>query len=340
MDQFSAHLDRGWDLVNRGDFFGARLSAEKSLEIDSNSPEPYNLLGYIHAAQGDAEEALDNYRQALAIDETFFEAMLNAAEVLIHPLREFDAAVNMVDEALDLARGDDEVADALLLKFDAHMQRADREASARVAAIMPQGPFENAQLDYMVGRAKFEVDDLEGGEALLLSAVRRSPENGDARYYLGLVHEARGDRTSAIADFIKTRELDLRAPSPCWSLGPEQFEQRIRQAIQSLPEPVARTLQGALVIIGELPGIEVIADGVDPRAEVLIEEMSQEGEPPAVGRLFVYQRNIERAAAGPLNLEEEVVRCISQELLVLFPELSEQVEKFLGSGDTGTADPH
>lgn len=334
MDQFSAHLDRGWDLVNRGDLFGARLSAEKSLEIDSNSPEPYNLLGYIHAAEGDPEEALDNYRQALAIDDTFFEAMLNAAEVLIHPLREFEAAVSMVDEALYLARGDDEVADALLLKFDAHMQRADREASARVAAVMPQGPFENAQLDFMVGRAKFEVNDLENSEALLLSAVARSPENGDARYYLGLVREARGDRMAAIADFIKTRELDLRTPTPGWSLSPEQFEQRIRQAVQNLPEAVARILQGALVIIGDLPGIEVIVDGVDPRVEILIEEMSQEGEPSAVGRLFIYQRNIERVVAGPLNVEEEVVRCISQELVALFPELSSHVQQYLGAEDT------
>src|SRR4051812_47623066 len=32
MDQFTAHLDRGWDLVNRGDFAGALISAQKSLE--------------------------------------------------------------------------------------------------------------------------------------------------------------------------------------------------------------------------------------------------------------------------------------------------------------------
>src|SRR5262249_61572725 len=34
MDQFSAHLDRGWDLIHRGDLAGAQRSAEKSLELD------------------------------------------------------------------------------------------------------------------------------------------------------------------------------------------------------------------------------------------------------------------------------------------------------------------
>src|SRR5689334_8081131 len=80
MDQFTAHLDRGWDLVNRGDYPGALLSAQKSLELDPESPEAHNLIGYIHQAEGRSEDALEHFRQAIAIDETYVEAMLNAAE--------------------------------------------------------------------------------------------------------------------------------------------------------------------------------------------------------------------------------------------------------------------
>jgi tetratricopeptide (TPR) repeat protein len=126
MDQFTAHLDRGWDLVNRGDFAGALVSAQKSLELDADSPEAHNLLGYVHQAQGRADDALDHYRQAIAIDDTYVEAMLNAAEVMIHSLRDVENGLAMLDDALDLAEGDDEVADALLLKFDALMQQDDR----------------------------------------------------------------------------------------------------------------------------------------------------------------------------------------------------------------------
>ena len=68
MDQFSAHLDRGWDLVQRGDPRGAELSARRALEIDSQSPEAYNLLGYVAALQGEFEEAIEHYRQAIALD--------------------------------------------------------------------------------------------------------------------------------------------------------------------------------------------------------------------------------------------------------------------------------
>src|SRR5450432_2613697 len=96
MDQFTAHIDRGWDLVHRGDLRGAQLSAEKGLELDPQSPEAHNLLGYVKAAQGQPEDAIELYRQAIALDDTFVEAMLNAAEVLIHPLHDFDGAVGMV----------------------------------------------------------------------------------------------------------------------------------------------------------------------------------------------------------------------------------------------------
>ena len=62
MDQFSAHLDRGWDLVQRGDARGAELSARRALEIDGQSPEAYNLLGYVTALQGEFEDAIESYR--------------------------------------------------------------------------------------------------------------------------------------------------------------------------------------------------------------------------------------------------------------------------------------
>src|SRR3954454_15991723 len=140
MDQFSAHLDRGWDLVQRGGPRGAELSARRALEIDSQSPEAFNLLGYVCALKGEYEEAIDNYRQAIALDDTYLEAMLNAAEVYIHPLGEFDEAIEMCDQALDLAEVDEEIIDALLLKFDALLGKGDTEEAGNVMKRIPSGP--------------------------------------------------------------------------------------------------------------------------------------------------------------------------------------------------------
>jgi Flp pilus assembly protein TadD len=258
MDQFTAHLDRGWDLVNRGDFAGALVSAQKSLELDAESPEAHNLLGYVHQAQGRADDALDHYRQAIAIDDTYVEAMLNAAEVMIHSLRDVENGLAMLDEALDLAEGDDEVADALLLKFDALMQQEDRDGAAVVAKQLPEGPFENEQLDFLIGRARFESDDLDGAERHLTRAKQESAP-GDALYYYGLVREARGDARGATLAFC-ARARPIYPPAS--TLDAAAVGLRAPRAERG-PAPAVRlgqTIENSLVVVSDMPGPEVVAE--------------------------------------------------------------------------------
>lgn len=314
MDQFSAHLDRGWDLINRGDLAGAQRSAEKSLELDSESPEAHNLLGYVYAAQGDPDGALDHYRQAIALDDSFVEAMLNAAEVLIHPVHDFESAIDLVDEALEWAEGDDEVTDALLIKFDAHMHRGDQDAARKVLATVPEGPFESPRLDFLVGRAHFELGAVQDAKVRLQKAIEREPDSAEAHYYLGLVLDAEGDHTPATVAFLRCRELDSTAPRPSWSLSSSQFERHVRRAIEQLEAPQRDLLDGALVVVCDHPGAEVVADGVDPRAGVMLDAIGERDGKPVAGRAFIYQHNIERLCDGPAKLDEELLRCLQSEI--------------------------
>ncbi len=323
MDELSAHLDRGWDLVNRGDFLGAQTSAEKSLELDAKSPEVHNLLGYIQAAQGNIDEALSHYREAIALDDTFVEAILNAAELLIHPVRDFETAVDMVDEALDLAQNNDEIADALLLKFDAYMHQANLDAAVRVAAKLPEGPFENPHLEFLIGRAKFEAGDIVGAERMVRQSIASDADNADAHYYLGLIHENQGNSDAAIINFLKSRALDLKTRPVFWSLPEERFEKLVRNLIQGFREPIASLFDGTLVVISDMPGVEVITEGIDPRIGVLIEESTDQNHSPRVNRLFVYRRNLERIATTPFGIEDELKNYIEQEITALFPTLFE-----------------
>ncbi|MFI5309368.1 MAG: tetratricopeptide repeat protein [Polyangiales bacterium] len=322
MDQFSAHLDRGWDLVHRGDLTGARRSAEKSLELDSESAEAHNLLGYVSAAIGSPETALEHYKQAIALDDSFVEAMLNAAEVLIHPLHDFGAATGLIDEALEWAESDDEVADALLLKFDAHMHQGDQDAARQLLRTLPDGPFESARLDFLVGRACFEVGELDTAKPHLERAVQREPENPDARYYMGLLHDSRGDHDAATVELLRCRELDSGAPRPQWSWSQEHFERQLREAIERLDERRRSVLEGALVVVSDLPGAEVVADGVDPRAAVLLDALRDREAAPRAGRAFVYQRNVERACESPAKLDDELLRLLQAEIDATFPNAS------------------
>ena len=322
MDQFAAHLDRGWDLVARGDFAGALISAQKSLELDGQSPEAHNLIGYIFAAESRADEALEHYKLALEIDDTFVEAMLNAAEVLIYPLADFPAAIAMIDDALELVEVDDEIADAQLLKFDALLHAGNRDEAARLVKLLPEGPFENPSLEFLIGRAKFEVGLADDAAPHIKKAIERDPHNGEAHYYLGLILDQQKKPRDATVAFLHSRELDAHLAPVAWALAPEQFEKRVEAALHALTTEMRKALDDALVVVSELPGPEVVADGIDPRAPVLVEELSAEGEPPRAGRLFVYQRNIERITPGVDELEADMARAIEMELVQVFPALS------------------
>lgn len=328
MGQLSAHLDRGWDLVNKGDFSGAMLSAEKSLELDESSPEAHHLIGYIYQAEGRAEEALEHYRAAIELDEGFVDAILHAAEVLVHPMGELDEALVLVREALEWL-GDEEAdlkADVMLLEVDIHLFRGNKEAARKVVQSMPAGPFENVAIGLQVGRARFDVGDLEGAAPLIEAAVEAMPHNTDTQYYLALLREAQKDSPGALLAFLSSRELDLATPPPPWNLPPAQFEGRVKSALGKLTAELTTPIEGALVVITELPGAEVVAEGVDPRQPILLDDLSAPGAPPKVGRVFIYKRNIERVAAGLFQLDEEIARAIQAELRATFTELKPPAE--------------
>ncbi len=321
MDQFSAHLDRGWDLIQRGDTRGAEASARRALEMDPQSPEAYNLLGYVAALEGDASEAIESYRQAIALDETYLEAMLNAAEVYIHPLGEFDEAIEMCNQAVELAENDEELIDALLLKFDALLGKGDLGEAASVIARLPDEPYNNPNHLFLIGRAHYELGDIERAARLIEQATAKDPHHGEALYYLGLIRDERGDPAGATDAFLRCRQLDVELAPPAWSLPRELFGRTADRSVRSLDPVLSRYVRNAKLYVSDVPGMELVADGVDPRALVLLDGLSPpEGPPQTCARIFVYQRNIERLTGNTDRLEKEITAALEREITATFLE--------------------
>lgn len=319
MDQLSAHLDRAWDLVGRSDFPGAMSSAQKSLELNPGSPEVHNLMGYIRAQEGRAEDALSYFERAIELDDSFVEAMLNAAEVNIHPLHDWDEAIRLIDEALDWVGEVDEQADAMLLKVDALLGKGEHDEARKVALAVPEGPFENLATALALGRALYDVGELARAEPWLRQVLRAEPHNAEAHYLLGLSLVDRDLQAASIC-FLQTREADRReAIKPM--LTREQFERRVQAAMLKLSSTAARIVDGALVVIDDLPGVEVVADGTDPRIPVMLDDIENENGLARARRIFVYQLNVERRVDSPLEVDDEIARSIQGEIEHHFPNL-------------------
>ncbi len=317
MDEMSAHLDRGWELAMRGELAAARLSAEQCLGLDEESPEAHNLMGYVLAAEGRSEEALSHYERALELDETYLEVMLNAAEVLLTSLGRPEEALRVLRDALELCESEDERADTLLVTLDAAVQAGRLAEAEAIAAELPGGPFENPELDVQIGRVHMDLGDLDRASEHLQRALRAAPSDPDAHYFHGVVLLAKGEEEAALQALVRSRELDASAPRPPWGLPRERFEAMTAEALTRLPSELSARLDGAAVIVTDLPGVEVVVDGVDPRLPVLVDRVGADGR---VERLFVYQRNVERGAGSAMSVSEEIVRCLEEELRAFFED--------------------
>jgi len=141
-------------------------------------------------------------------------------------------------------------------------------------------------------------------------------------YYLAMTLDGLEQRDSATIEFLRCRELDLATPRAHWALSVSQFERRVRAAIEQLEPALRAVLDGALIVVVDVPGAEVVAEGVDPRAAVLLDARSSSESEARAGRAFVYQRNVERLCEEASMLEEELLEVLKAEIGATFPALA------------------
>jgi hypothetical protein len=73
------------------------------------------------------------------------------------------------------------------------------------------------------------------------------------------------------------------------------------------------------VYAAEVPGVEVVVDGVDPRALLLLDGINTEDKTlPLTARVFVYQRNVERLAGSIDLVEAEISAALEREITATF----------------------
>jgi len=312
-DGLGDFLDEGWEKVWQGDFAGAHQDAERTLELDPASPEAHNLMGYVLAAEGSLKRASAHYQKALDIDPTFGEALLNHADLLLS-MGESERALALLDDLLSITEESEEQVEALLMRIETLNRMGRHEEAAEACESLTTSEPESAELELAIGRVLFEVGSIELAQARLRRAIARGVASGDAEYFLGVIADTEGDVDAATLHFVRARELDSNAPVPAWTHPPRAFERVVQEAIRALPAPWAARLEGTLVICADLPGIELVADGLDPRTAVFADAISGEGSDIEVGRLFVYQRSVELMASSPEQVPGELEAALLHEL--------------------------
>ena len=305
-------VERAWDLLTAGDLEGA-LEAGQAASERLDSPEGQHVFGHVLTAVGRLEEALELHRAALELDPSYLDAMLSASDVLMR-LGRFDDAAEVVEEALELVETEDERADVLLLLIDATLGSGHMERARSLVASLPDGPLESPPLDFLMGRARFDVGDVEGAAMPIEQASKQLPHDAEVFYYLGLVREALGDLIGSAAAFLECRQLDMRAPRLPFSILPQRFEREVQSVLGELAPEQRSQLDGVLVLVDDLPGAEAVSEGLDPRLPALFDEVELD-DGIVLRRLFVYQRNVERLLPRSDEMSATLVTVLTEILM-------------------------
>ena len=335
MDELSAHLDRAWDLLQQGDVDGARRSADEAARIDAQAPEVPTLLGAIAAARGEVEEALAHFSRATELDPDFPDPLLHAAELHLFPLGDFDEAIRLCEEALELAEEEEEFLDALLLKAEAELRKGDDRASRETLVELPPVRLPEAQFHLRAGQLFLDLgsdEDLATAETHMRHALEMDPHMTDALHALGMVHEERGDVKKMVQAFLKVREADLKEAAPPWGVTRDRFEELAQEALAELPERLRALLENVPILAADYPAIELVAEGNDPRMMGFFsgipypEKSTLAGAVPHLDCVFLYQRNIEKFCRTAAEVEQEIRKTLLHETGHFFGLTEEELE--------------
>lgn len=331
LEAFESDLDACWELVDSGKIAEARLAAAEIRRRYQDTPEVYVLLGTLDSIEGDPEAALKNFEEAMELDPDFIEPLLCAAEIYIWELGEHEKGLKLCQKALDLAEEESEYLDALLLKADAEVNLGHEDRAYATLSEIPDIPVADPSYHIRAARLFLDLNKLEEAQHHFQLVVERLPDSADALHGLGLCAERRGDRKTMIRCYQKVRQLDLREPSPPWGLSAEKFSAVCEGAIESLPAELQTRLKNVPIIAQDYPSAELVADGTDPRllglfAGVPYGDKSTVGGAPHLDTIFLFQRNIERMAISPEDVEDEIQITLVHEAGHFFGLSDEQLE--------------
>jgi len=281
MDAITAHLDRGWDLLERGDTQGAKLSAQHILQLEAESPEGNTLLGAIIAMEGDPNEAMDLFHQAIDADPEYVDAFLHAAEVALGTLNDADLTLQLCDEAKDLVPDDSEEASAIaLLSAEAHLASENVDAARRILAKLPSPPSSDPVRTIHMAAILIDVEEPARAIEILTPIVEDPSLSADVHYYLGAAHQVAGDPREALVHHLAADDLDRKASPPPWSPSAEDFSKIVDKVLGLLAEGYDENLGKLPLRVADRPPFELICDGVDPRARVFLASLPTLTEEP------------------------------------------------------------
>jgi tetratricopeptide (TPR) repeat protein len=181
----------------------AQESLERAIALEPTNPIFYWQMGNAKAFAGELEAAEEQYKQAIRLKPDYVVAYVSLS-ALLESQERYDQAIAVYQPIFRLVEQN------------------------------PEALFTLGRLFYN----RQSEDDLQRAETVLVQAIAQSPNYANARFILGLVYEARGNRQAAIEQYTVVAEQN-----------PDNAD--IRAKLESLRAPVIQPVEPVLEDIVE-----------------------------------------------------------------------------------------
>ena len=317
-DQISAHLDRAWERLARGDYDATERSARLVLEQSPRHPEALHLLGSLHAAQEKREEALELFQAAMQEDEGYLDPILACAELWLSQFQNPEKCLEHCEDILSFADEPEDIVEATLLKCEALLELGEKEEVLHLLRELPE--VVEAPLLYRWGRALIDIEQFTDAEQKLRAAISVDPSFSDAYYDLGKLLRDKGKEEDAFYFLWGSYTLDINGQREVASLR-EWLPEVAEKTRADLPSGMRALLNGVPLLLAPRLGPELVAEGFDPRSLCFF--AGQPAEPAQqkraqLERIFVYQMPLSLYAKTPAAAERELRAALLAEAAEFF----------------------
>jgi predicted Zn-dependent protease with MMP-like domain len=300
-----------WEQLDAGEIDAAEAACAKAELKKADPAEILLCRAAIAAARDEIDDALALLGEAAEGLPDDPRPLLQAAELHLYGKDDAAAAIALCDEAADVAEGDEEIADALLLKAEAQREAEDDAGARATLGELDDVDLGDPALWMRSGQLRLDLADGAGAERAFRAALEEDPDDADALHGLGQVFQERGDRPAATSAWLDTRRLDLASPRPPWHLAPAAFEEVAEAAMRELPPRVIELLANVPVLVDDAPSEDLVRDGTDPRllglfAGVPLPQKDSLGGGGGLDSIHLYQRNLELAVGSAEELADEI----------------------------------
>lgn len=231
-----AMSDQAWSLVESGRMEEARSLFKNICEIDGNDPEPWMMLGSLHAEFMDMQDAIACLQKSIELDPAYPDAHLNLAKALVKQ-DQIEAARKHCQIAVD---NDPSYVDAWQL-LGVIQERLgnfiDSEMSSRKAVELAPG---NASCHANLALALWKQNKLQESIQSYQRTLQLAPRLVDAWMQLAAVHYHLDEFSEAENCYKKAIELEPQNAAAYGRLGDILSRQKRRdEAIELFHKALA-----------------------------------------------------------------------------------------------------